>query len=131
MRYNVTFRSSFPINREAHPKGEELARHIYDQLEELGVQSKGFDCYEDFAWVLWTEKPFVLLGHVGNPTLEWLIQIASKYGTLRRALGATDDKQRSIIAHHLDAVLHADPSIHDVRWHEGAFSDVGWAEHPE
>ena len=134
MRENVTFCSTFPIEENSHPKGEELARHIYEQLANHGFQISDFDNYDDFAWscnvAVGRSTPWLILGFVGDEPHEWLLQINSGNGWFGRLIGANDSGARTKIATAIHKILSADSRFTEIRWHVGSFEEPGWATAP-
>lgn len=134
MKFNVTFRSTLPVDFNKHPAGEELAEFLASGIREQGLEILLTDNYEDFAWLLEfkdrSSSPWILVGHVDDGVFEWLAQINSGVNWLGRLFGRSDDESRQLVARKLHAVLSSDSRFSEIRWHEGEFSDEGWSPSP-
>jgi hypothetical protein len=119
---------------DAHPKGEELAKYIYEKLEQKGLKIFNFDNYDDFAWSVSVGsdkvKPWLLTGYVGDGDYEWLIQINSGVGFFGKLMGKNDFLERDNIATKLDEILKAEAIFSIIRWHEGDFAKGDYSNAP-
>jgi hypothetical protein len=135
MRFNATFRSTFPVDAEAHPQGKELADFLAERLSRQGIRVFRVVNHDDFAWMIETGTkgggPFALIGYVGDDDFEWLLQIHSGVGILRRLLGVSDVDLREALARGIHRILAEDQRFSSVRWHEGQFSEFGWSPLPD
>ena len=50
MKFNVTFRSTFPVNFDTQNIGKELAEFLAQKLRESGLEITRVDNHDDFAW---------------------------------------------------------------------------------
>ena len=134
MKFNVTFQSTFPVDIDKHPRGEELADYLAARLRERGFEIVSVDNYDDFAWSLdfkTTFSPWLLVGHVGDGVYEWLIQINSGIGWLGRFFGRSDQQLLQSVTKSLHTILTEDACFSEIRWHEGDFAEECWSRSPE
>lgn len=135
MRLNVTFRCSLPVDKSAHPIGEELATYLGSRLTEGGVTISDIDNYEDFAWSLDTtvngKKLFICVGHVGDGDYEWLLQIdeyTTRFWDIFRKHVALAEREQ--LAPRIHAILASDPHFSEIRWHVGDFAEERYTATP-
>ena len=123
MKFNVTFRSTFPVNFDTQNIGKELAEFLAQKLRESGLEITRVDNHDDFAWGIETGQrgngPFILLGYLEDGDMEWLASIETSVGFFGRLLGKSDLKEREELAKGLDKVLRGDQRFQKIRWHEG------------
>ena len=134
MKFNVTFRSTYPINEVAEPVGEELADYFAEAVRRAGIDVAPIDNYEDFAWIIETgpqkKGPYILLGCIGDGDFEWLAQIYSGIGLIGKLLDNTDVDERANLAHLVHQLLVSDRRFSAIRWHENGYGPEGWSPAP-
>ncbi|WP_428241669.1 hypothetical protein [Gynuella sp.] len=78
MRTFVSFESDFSCEDSIeHPKGQELARYLYNGLRESGFQVREPQNREDWAWDILLLKDGYqiesILGYVNDSPIQWLV----------------------------------------------------------
>jgi hypothetical protein len=135
MKFNVTFRSTYPVNDEAEPRGQELATFFAERCRHAGIPVEYVDNHEDFAWIIATghrgKGPYVLLGCLGDEDFEWLAQIISGVGFIGKMFGKSDLAERVQLAHAIHSLLESDQRFSVVRWHEHGYGEKGWSPNPD
>ena len=127
MRYNVTFSTTIEVDFDDHPPGKEVAHWLQAQLRSHGADFDAMDLHGDFAWSLdasgEAKAPWLLVGHVCDPHVQWLLQIKSNVGWIGRLLGRSDTSQRDELVRTVHEALSSDSRFSDVLWHQGDFAE--------
>ena len=135
MRYNVTFSTSYPIDLDAHPPGEELAMWLSEQLQAAGIPYESVDNSNDYAWSIDSphknDRAWLLLGFVDDGDFSWLLQVQSGVSFLGRLLGYGDTPQCDHLAQAIHRVLSSDHRFSSIQWHAGDFAEGTPAAKPD
>ena len=126
-RFVVTFRSNLQIDSELSPKGEELAEYLHAALVSKSFQVAEVDVHEEFGWSIDLaprgRAPWLLLGHVGAESYDWLCCVNSGVGWLGRLIGRSDHAERIRLAGAVHEVLTQAPVFSEIVWWKGAFGE--------
>ncbi len=129
----VTFEAPFSkvVQRDYHIVGGDLAGYLAENLKQRGFVVKSAQNIE-YAFEIKCLSGQIEYGMtIGLDTVynkRWEVAVQPRYNFLDKLFGKNEDKELSDLLNTVDAILHSDQAISDIKWYK-SYNDPDSLKH--